>query len=713
MRRNDQVHLILALHNHQPVGNLPQVFEDSFEKAYRPFVEVVSHYPEIKVTLHYSGILLEWMENYRPEFLEKLCQLVSRGQVEIMGGAYYEPILPIIPDEDKIGQIRKLSRHVKDLLGTVPQGMWLAERIWEPHLARPIASAGLRYITVDDAHFHEVGYQDLLHYYLTEEEGWELCVFPISEKLRYLIPFRPVEEVISFLQKQRGRREGSLLVLADDGEKFGAWPETHQAVYRERWLEKFFTALKQNRDWLRPVTFSDFMEKEPPEGPVYIPAASYREMKQWSRGYWRNFLNRYPESNRMHKKMLSVRRRVNRLSPGNAREKAFRHLWAGQCNCAYWHGVFGGLYLNFLRSAIWENLLKAEEIAESSMHRKDKWLETRIRDLDYDGEKEVALVSDRFSLVFSPYRGGSLWELSWRPSAVNFLDTLTRRPEKYHRDLVEQELAPSLKRAGKGEDSENNREGESVKTIHHRQGAKEEGLEKYLQYDNYQRGGLIEHFFPYEEVSLDEFKEGSYRDRADLLLRPATLEVRRSKDRENSHVSLIFRRRTEKGEFPMMLKKEVILEAGSDKLQVSYSLQNCGENRLEGRLGVEMNLSFLSGYGEDRFYRIPGRRLESGHMASEGLEEEVEKLQMFDGWRNLSLDFHFSHPVLLWRFPIETVSQSEEGMERVYQQSLVLTQWKIKLESGESSEFQLSMGLRSNPGIFQEPAGVTAEGVVE
>ncbi len=56
--------------------------------------------------------------------------------------------------------------------------MWLAERIWEPALARPIAQAGLQYIATDDSHFHEVGFDRLFHYYLTEEEGWRLHVFP-------------------------------------------------------------------------------------------------------------------------------------------------------------------------------------------------------------------------------------------------------------------------------------------------------------------------------------------------------------------------------------------------------------------------------------------------------------------------------------------------------------------------------------------------------
>jgi len=698
----NRFNLILALHNHQPVGNLPEVFENTFEQAYRPFVEVLAHHPEVKVTLHYTGILLEWIEKHRPEFLDKLRQLISRGQVEIMGGAYYEPILPIIPDEDKKGQIRLLNDRIKELLHTVPQGMWLAERIWEPHLARPIASSGLRYITVDDAHFHEVGFKDLYHYYLTEEEGWELCIFPVSEKLRYLIPFRPVEEVISFLHQQLYHDKGDLLVLADDGEKFGSWPETYKAVYLEKWLDHFFTALGEHRDWLRTVTFSEYMELEPPEGPVYIPAAAYREMKEWSRGYWRNFLTRYPESNRMHKKMLNVRRRINKMPESKNKEEAFRYLWAGQCNCAYWHGVFGGLYLNFLRSAIWENLLKAEELAESQLQRKEHWLEIRVKDFDYDGHKEAVVASDRFSLLFAPHLGGSMWEMSWRPAAANFLDTLTRRPEKYHRDLVEQESAPSEERREKNG---------GVKSIHDLQGVKESDLQNHLQYDAYPRGSLIDHFLPSEETGMEDFKKGKYRDDAGILLQPFTMELRRLEKR-SEQASLIFRRRVSRNEYDFLLEKEVMFQAGSDRFRVNYTLENYSSRVLGGRLGVELNLAFMSGYSGDRYFHIPGRHLENNYMASEGAEQEVETLEMYDDWRGVVIALNFNYPVLLWRFPVETVSRSEEGMERVYQQSVIVPQWQLGIPPGESRELTLDVDFRFKaqeyPGGSKE---LTTEGV--
>src|SRR2546422_9178916 len=65
-------------------------------------------------------------------------------------------------------------------------------------------------------------------------------------------------------------------------------------------------------------------------------------------GHWHHFLVKYPESNRMHKTMLALSTLSRRRGdPPEAR----RAIGRAQCNDAYWHGVFGGLYLPHLRTA--------------------------------------------------------------------------------------------------------------------------------------------------------------------------------------------------------------------------------------------------------------------------------------------------------------------------------------------------------------------------
>jgi len=697
-----KLYFILALHNHQPVGNLPEAFEKNFEGAYAPFLEVISRYPDIKFTMHNSGILLEWLRNNQPAYLDLLRSMVEKGQVEIMGGGFYEPIMPVIRDEDKLGQINKLTRWVEEELNTTPRGMWLPERIWEPALARPIAQAGLNYITVDDTHFREVGIDELAHYYITEEEGWKLNIFPISEELRYLIPFRPPLVALDYLRSFYTEKENRVLVLADDGEKFGGWPHTYRAVYEEGWLEDFLELLSASTDWLQTVTFSEYMQISPPRGLAYLPASSYREMKEWSQGFWRNFLVRYPESNRMHKKMLAVRQRIDQMDKTRngeeAKYEALQHLWAGQCNCAYWHGVFGGLYLNFLRAGIWENLVRAEEVAERTLHHGLPFLEIRREDRDYDGQEEVVVITDRFSMLFAPHWGGSMWEFSWRPGAVNFLDTLTRREESYHREIAEKILENT--EAGENEGKINgSRENEGgVKSIHEIDIGSMSTLElkNYLRYDSYPRGGLVEHFFPVS-VDFETFAGGDIPEGV-CLIGPAQVELQYSGGLpgNSSYDSpargiILFSREIETEEATFTLSKKVSLARESDRIAIEYNIVNQGERELNGWFGSEFNLSLLGGNDQKRYYHIPGRNLQESTLASRGEEIEVKEVALYDEWRGFKLSFTFSDPSLFWRFPIETVSRSEGGLEKTYQHSLVMPLWHLQLSPGDSWKVNLEV----------------------
>jgi len=674
------ISFILALHNHQPVGNLPEVFSTAFQDSYAPFIEVLYRYPSVKAVLHYSGSLFDWIEKNEPSFFQTLREMVDRGQVEIMGGGYYEPVLPIISDEDKKGQIQKLSHYIKNRIGANVTGIWLTERIWEPHLARPLSQAGIRYVVLDDAHFQELGMksEELVGYYLTEEEGYPLNIFPISEKLRYLIPFEKGEKTIEYLGALSSTKAGSLAVLADDGEKFGTWPGTKSHVYEDGWLEEFFGLLTDNQEWIKTTTFKEYLESYPPRGRVYLPAASYREMKQWAGGYWRNFLIRYPESNRMHKKMLAVRKRLSLVENKEARERARDLIWAGQCNCAYWHGVFGGLYLNFLRAAIYENLIKAENIIVREIYSRDNWLEMKVKDRDYDGFQEIVINNEFFGLLLSPNDGGSLWELSYRPAAVNFLDTMTRRPESYHDDLLKQE-------AMKNDDKKD------VHTIHEGYSVKEDGLKDFIIYDRYPRGALLDHILPME-VDLESFSRGEFMEKGNFLMEPYLAQM----EYEDGRAAVTFTRRSKiENEGDLLLQKKLNLKASSQVIEIAYDLKYEGEAASSFRFGVEFNLAFLAGYATDRYYHIPGRTIEQPHLASKGIEEDVEELFIFDDWRKIGVFFRFSAPTRIWRFPVETVSQSEGGMERVYQQSVIIPNWDMVMEHNDSSSFVIQLSINS------------------
>ncbi|HHX86934.1 MAG TPA: DUF1926 domain-containing protein, partial [Firmicutes bacterium] len=267
------------------------------------------------------------------------------------------------------------------------------------------------------------------------------------------------------------------------------------------------------------------------------------------------------------------------------------------------------------------------------------------------------------------------------------LDTLTRRPEKYHQQLAEQASTPKPP------------EKEAV-SIHHLQKVKEEGLMEHLHYDPYPRVALVEHFLS-SGVSLEEFINANYQEPGGFLMQPATAQLVPLPANEDSSgqpgIKVIFRRNAgldEQG--PLILEKLITLYAGQDGISVDYTLHNTGPRPITYWFAVEFNLAMMGGYDEQRWFEIPGRELRERHLASAGSEDQVEQVSLHDHRRSFKFTLQFEKAAQLWRAPIETVSLSEGGLERVYQQSMILPRWEIDLPPEKSWSVGLKMILSSS-----------------
>src|SRR5690349_18995879 len=119
--------LCLVSHNHQPVGNFDGVIAQAYDDSYRPFLDVFANYPSLKIGLHTSGCLMDWLVAQRPEYVERVARLAAAGRIEIIGGAYYEAILPMLPRRDRIGQIKAYSQWLETRFGSKVRGMWMPE----------------------------------------------------------------------------------------------------------------------------------------------------------------------------------------------------------------------------------------------------------------------------------------------------------------------------------------------------------------------------------------------------------------------------------------------------------------------------------------------------------------------------------------------------------------------------------------------------------
>lgn len=692
----DKITFIMILHNHQPVGNFDWVFRNAADDAYIPFLDVLDRHPGIKTAIHTTGPLLEYLEVNAPGYLDRLASLVDAGRVEVIGGAFYEPILSKLPDRDKRGQITMMSEWIEKRFGNKPEGFWVAERIWEPYFAGIYGSCGLKYTTLDNTHFQYAGLVDdhIWGSWVTEDQGIGIRVLPIDYKLRYLIPFHEPQETIDYLGSLRDRGV-TAVTYGDDGEKFGVWPGTKKWVYEDGWLERFLTAVEANADWIDVVLPGDYVRSTPPNGRVYLPTASYKEMSEWALpteaqvaladaeqsvegdgrfealkpfvrgGFWRNFLTKYPESHAMYRRMIMVSNAVEAAKKRPGYKEALRDLYRAQCNCGWWHGVFGGLYLNFLRRAIYENLILAERRIDNRRCRAE------TVDFDGDGHDEIILRNDTLSLFLAPRQGGAALELDYYPKAFNLFDTMTRRPEAYHRLIPEHAVADDGSHA----------------SIHDGIRSKEADIRRFLHYDSYRRLNFIDHFLAPEE-SLEAFASGDYDERGDFVEAPFDIIRTAAKPGPVAHLSRRGTVVTSSGTVPVTVHKKTVLPDAGGVFEVAYSINFEGDPG-DVLFGVEMNLGLQSGYTDDCAIGIPGRTLEDTRLASTGIEDNVGRVTLTVGWMPLKVSLAFSRPAQLRRFPIETISQSEGGVERTYQNTCLLPVWR--LEPGSEGTFDITL----------------------
>ncbi len=701
-----KIKFAFGIHNHQPIGNFEQVFEKACRRCYSPFLELLEKYPFFKLSLHYCGILFDWLFENHPELIEKLKTLIRKEQVELLTGGYYEPVFPVIPDEDKIGQIEKLTSFIQDKFNFTPSGMWVAERVWEPHLPKFFAQAGVKFGLLDDSHFKYSGLEDerLLGYYLTEEEGHPLALFPISKKLRYYIPFKEPEEIVDYLKSLSTEEGENLIVYADDGEKFGIWPKTFEHCYEDRWLERFFEKLKENLDWIEMVHFSQALKEIPPLGRIYLPTASYYEMMHWALlpkafqefenfenalkeedlfekygifvrgGFWRNFLAKYPESNQMHKRMLYLNQKIKKLEINKKINKnkllsIKEECWKSQCNDPYWHGVFGGLYLSNLRKPIYEHLIRADKLIDELEHKGKNWIEYEVIDFDKDGNEEIIIESPIFNFYFAPQLGGVLYEMDFKPKDFNLLDILSRREEGYHKRLSEiknQELKTTEKFA----------------SIHDLVQVKEEGLEKYLTYDWYRRGSFIDHFLG-KNANLDDFARCQYPEQGDFVNQPYEYKI----DQKEDYLELVLSRSgfvwVDNQKANIKLIKKISLKGDKKELEIIYELENKHSEPVDLWFGIEFNFGMLSCEDERKSYFVKAVELKEKKLSLKSEDENIVSFGIKDKALGILIDFKLDRPTSLWQFPLFAVSLSESGFEKTYQSTVLFPHWKIRLNPEE------------------------------
>lgn len=639
---------------HQPVDNFDEAVERAVESCYAPLFSLLAKYPEFKFSLHCSGWLLEKISKEYVTLYDDIKRAAAAGSVEFLTAGYYEPILGSIPSRDRVGQIERLSSSIEKRFSQRPRGLWLTERVWESGIVSDLVAAGVEYALVDDYHFIAAGFDEseLGGCYYTEDGGEKLSLFPISQALRYAIPFKPAETAVEAVRNLFEQKEGAAIIF-DDAEKFGMWPGTYEWVYKRGWLKEFIERVLED-DAIETLKYGDYLQRYGAKGLAYLPSVSYYEMGEWSLfaddvlalerikeqmgadtfehfgkkflkgGIWKNFLIKYEESNRIHKRMLECSlKRIDKPGYLDA-------LYALQTNDVFWHGVFGGIYLPNLR----DNAYNYLAICENMRYAQKRGIERN--DTDMNGYDEVKWVGKDMIMRFDSRYGGQLVELIDRGSCFNFQNVLTRRKEAYHEKILQQEESG-------GEESEE----DGISTIHtakHIVGAQ---IKEALIYDWYIKNSFIDHISDHT-LDVESFRRCSFREFSDFANQPFDLSVEKS--------AAIFSRNGgiyDPDRYNTQLAKRYDFE--DDMLNFSIDLESESSHIYE--YGIELNLHFAD---------ISKIELNGSHF-SEGVSHELRFFEIADPCTKRVLRLELDHFFTLLCTPLQTVSQSEEGFELMIQ----------------------------------------------
>ncbi len=663
-----QTALLLGLHCHQPVDNFHHVVDEAIEKSYRPFFETASKYPDFKFSIHYSGWLLEYIKNNDSKLFSLMSQLAQSGQIEFLTGGFYEPILASISSKDRKAQIKKLNDFIKEHFNQTPKGLWLTERVWDSAIVKDLVHCGIEYVVVDDYHFIAAGFdkEDLNGYFLTEDEGEVLKIFPINKHLRYTIPFENPLKVKEYLESI-GDTITSAGVIFDDGEKFGIWPKTYEWVYEKKWLENFIEEMLKSKI-IKSMLYSEYLLEARPISLAYLPITSYIEMGEWALkakdnielhkiedalkeqfgendiekfvkgSVWKNFLVKYPEANRIHK-------RYTELSNNGVEDEIYLDLlYKAQTNDVLWHGVFGGIYLPNLRDNAYRFIIDCENI------RYFEKTATQIKDINLDGYEEIKCISKNLITIFDTKAGGQLVEFDIRDRSFNLQNSMSRYFESYHEKI----LNPKEKKEDKS--SSEQKDEEAISTIHDL----DEDVSRYkklIKHDWHTKNSFIDHITD-DFANAQNFSSSDFNEYGDFANQPFDLIYAKDQKVKLRRYGGIYLH-----DQKIDTRVTKTFHTKNNQIDFEISIQSKTDEKLFYLL--EHNLHFAN----LKDIKITAQSLnQSSPIEIEELNEEIEILSsniliIYDQYTKKEITIEFSKAADIFLAPLDTVSQSESGFD--------------------------------------------------
>lgn len=654
--------VVFGTYNGLPAGSTDVEFEQAYERSYKPFLTTLYRYPSISGTLYYSGVLLEWLHDHHPEFLMLVNDMVKRSQVELLGGAFYEPILPLIPSSDRTSQIELLTTYLRKRFGKRPRGVWLPEHVWEPSLPASLKYCGMEYTFLDESTFDEAGVSSKNRFrpIMTEDQGKTIRIYPVHSRLVPSISRLADDTPTDYLARIVSAcptEDNNAIVLLDKGEALGLWDSSYEWLYEgDHWLDGVCRAVTEL------ATIDTILPRERARTPIrydrrYFGCSEAERLMEWwyssdpakkelnkslrkrvkrliPAGSFRQLLGRYTEAGNLYSKMMHVHILVSQVRGDRYRKRAARQeLWKGQSGHAYWHGQIDGIYRRSIRQAAYSSLIVAEKTTrEHGIFKPHAGRE----DFDMDGLDEYLFAGNEINAYVHSV-GGVLFELDYLPVSWNYLDTMATYEEPYH-DVI-----------------------------------------PHGSFDLSPRRGFSDRIES-ADFSIDEYLKGAGDPLGDLSNRH--YEVRDYK-RDNMEVSLATKW------FDLEIEKRYRLD--KSVLSVVYQIRNSGADRVRQSFLSNLHLAFASNNEEFLQLRAYSDSGETITVRDSVSANSIVRLEARDLRNAVTIVSETESGCDLYAYPLISSWYSRSGLKSGYQCSAFGYKWAIDLAPGDQIEIPLTL----------------------
>jgi len=314
------------LHLYQPANADEKSIREAVDKSYFRLLRALEEHPDLKFTFNITGCLVErWVELGYSDLIRRIKRLIDRGQLEITGSAAYHPILPLVPSEEAIKQIKENEVILKKYFGVLPKGFFFPEMAFDDRTLKLVKKLGYEWVILDEFANYEFRIQN------DESLRYDLAYLDQKSGLKVVFRSRKFSNgyVPDILNSSIVKGQLSVVVTATDAELYGL---RHEDPTGE------FEKLIKNKN-LETATFSEFINKQKQLEKVSLRASNWESTPaELKRG--EPFALWYSRKNKIQVELWKFAKFADLALVKYPKDKNIKwarwHLVRGLASCNFW-----------------------------------------------------------------------------------------------------------------------------------------------------------------------------------------------------------------------------------------------------------------------------------------------------------------------------------------------------------------------------------------